>query len=389
MPALLLYGDTERTPAVRHEVPIAIGDPLLFAQLDGRSVVLTSRLERERVAAAMPSVEILDFFEHGFKELLEDGHSRRDAQLEVVARVVSELGIAQAIVPSAFPVGLADRLRAGGVELRVDDESIDARRRAKAGPELDGIRAAQRAAEAGMAAAAALLAKAEPGPDGRLLLDGRDVLAEDVRAALRSACEAEGAPAPPDVIVSSVRQGFGHEPGSGPLPAGLPIQVDLWPRHEATGCWADMTRTFVVGEPEDEHAELIAEQEGLVREALESARSAARPRVTGRHLWEATCDTFEAAGFRTQRTGPGEDPNEGFQFSLGHGVGLEVHEPPALGLGGHDPLVAGDVIAIEPGLWDRRIGGVRFEDLLLITEDGCETLTRYGYDLAPVPQSVL
>jgi Xaa-Pro aminopeptidase len=383
MPTLLLYGDTERNATLRHEVPLAIGDPLLFAQLDGRSVVLTSRLERERVAGAMPHVEILDFFEHGFKELLEDGRSRRDAQLEVVARVVSELGIDRAIVPSGFPVGLADRLRTGGVELHVDDETIDARRRAKAGRELEGIRAAQRAAEAGMAAAAKLLSRAEPGPDGRLLLDGRDLLAEDVRAALRSACDAGGAPAPPDVIVASVWQGFGHEPGSGPLPAGLPIQVDLWPRHEATGCWADMTRTFVVGDPEPDHASLIEQQEQLVADALEAARAAARPGVTGRQLFDATCDRFEAAGFRTQRTGPGEDPNEGFQFSLGHGVGLEVHEPPALGLAGHDPLVVGDVIAIEPGLWDRRVGGVRFEDLLLITEDGCETLTLFPYELAP------
>jgi Xaa-Pro aminopeptidase len=383
MPALLLYGDTERSATLRHEVPVAIGDPLLFAALDGRSVVLTSRLERERVAAAMPHVEILDFFDYGIKELLEDGHSRRDAQLEVVSRVVSELGVAQATVPSGFPVGLADRLRSAGVELHVDDETIDARRRAKVGPELDGIRAAQRAAEAGMAAAAGILARAEAGTDGRLQLDGRDLLAEDVRAALRSACAEEGAPAPPDVIVASVWQGFGHEPGRGPLPAGLPIQVDLWPRHEATGCWADMTRTFLVGEPAPDHADLISDQEGLVREALEAARSAARPGVTGRELWDATCDTFEAAGFRTQRTGPGEDRAEGFQFSLGHGVGLEVHEPPALGLGGHEPLVPGDVIAIEPGLWDRRIGGVRFEDLLLITEDGCETLTEYRYELTP------
>jgi Xaa-Pro aminopeptidase len=144
-----------------------------------------------------------------------------------------------------------------------------------------------------------------------------------------------------------------------------------------------MTRTFLVGEPAPDHADLISDQEGLVREALEAARSAARPGVTGRELWDATCDTFEAAGFRTQRTGPGEDRAEGFQFSLGHGVGLEVHEPPALGLGGHEPLVPGDVIAIEPGLWDRRIGGVRFEDLLLITEDGCETLTEYRYELTP------
>jgi Xaa-Pro aminopeptidase len=90
---------------------------------------------------------------------------------------------------------------------------------------------------------------------------------------------------------------------------------------------------------------------------------------------------FEAAGQRTQRTGPGEDPDEGFQFSLGHGVSLDVHEDPGLGMTGHSELVAGDVIAIEPGLVHRDLGEVRFEDLLLVTEDGSETLTRYPYEL--------
>jgi Xaa-Pro aminopeptidase len=140
-----------------------------------------------------------------------------------------------------------------------------------------------------------------------------------------------------------------------------------------------MTRTFVVGEL----AEGVAEQEVLVREALEAARSAARPGVTGRELHALVCDIFEAAGHRTQRTGPGEDPTEGFQFSLGHGVGLEVHEEPGLGQIGREPLVEGDVLAVEPGLWEAAIGGVRYEDLLLVTGDGVETLTDYPYELTP------
>ena len=381
--AFLLFGDTERSPALRHEVPLAIIDPLMWAELPGRTVVLTSQLERTRIAAELPAAEILDYFAFGLKELRESGLPSPEATREVVARAVRQIGLAEAMIPGDFPVALADHLRAEGVKLVIDDAAFAARRRSKQGRELQGIRAAQSAAEAGMAAAEALLARAEPGPDGRLQLDGEELHAEHVRAAMRSACAAHGGWCPPDVLVANAWAGFGHEPGSGPLPSGLPIEVDLWPRDEASGCWADMTRTFIVGKPAPEHAAMIAEQELLVSAALRDALGAIRPGVTGRELYDATCDRFEAAGYRTQRTGPGEDPSEGFQFSLGHGVGLEVHEEPRLGLGGRDPLVPGDVLALEPGLWDRRIGGVRFEDLVRVTEDGCELLTRYPYELTP------
>ena len=263
-PALLLYGDTERSAALRHEVPIAIIDSLLWVEIDGRTVVLTTDLERTRIAAALPAAEILDLFDFGYNELRASGLTNRQAACEVAARVVRHLGLGEAIIPGDFPVALADLLRGEGVTLTVDDEALAARRRCKHGRELEGVRSAQRAAEAGMAAAAELLVRAEPGPDGRLQLDGDELHAEQVRAALRSACAADGAPCPPDVMVASVWDGFGHVPGSGPMPAGLPIQVDIFPRDERTACWADMARTFVVGEPTAEHAELIAEQEQLV-----------------------------------------------------------------------------------------------------------------------------
>lgn len=383
MPTPLLFGDTQRSAALRHEIPIAIIDPLMWVEMDDRVVILTSMLEHDRIAARLPDAEILDYFAFGMKELREQGLSHAAAECEVAARAAHHLQLSEVVVPGDFPVALADRLREDGVRLTVDDDAFQSRRRAKSPWELDGIRVAQRAAENGLAVAAGLLAAAEPGADGNLHLDGSELTAERVRDELRAACAAAGAPAPPVVMVATVRDGLGHEPGSGPLPAGLPIQIDVFPCHEATSCWADMTRTFVVGDPEPENAELIADQEQLVRGALEEARAAIRPGVTGRELYDLVCDRFEAAGHRTQRTGRGEDPSEGFQFSLGHGVGLEVHEEPSLGLAGRQPLVAGDVLAIEPGLWDRRIGGVRYEDLVLVTEDGGETLTRFPYELTP------
>ena len=378
MTDFLFYGDTRRSAAMRHELPIEIIDGFLLAVVEGRMHVLVSNLERERVAAAAPDAVLHDMEHLGLRELMARGLSFHEIDLELASRAAAEIGLRSVIADPELPVAVADRLRADGVEIQPDQRAIAARRRQKSSAELAGIRRAQVAAEAGMQAAAALLAGSRPEGDG--LLAGQDVVtAERVRAALREACSEHGAPAPPDVIVSSVRSGYGHDPGSGPLPADLPIVVDLWPQDQESGCWADMTRTFVVGEV----PAAVHELEALVRDALERARAAVRPGITGRELHDIACDVFEAAGHRTQRTGPGADADAGFQFSLGHGVGLDVHEGPALGMTGREELVAGDVVAMEPGLWQPGLGEVRLEDLLLVTGDGSETLTRYPYDLTP------
>jgi Xaa-Pro aminopeptidase len=378
MATILLYGDTVRYPALRHEVPLEVMDPFLFVERDGRAFVLTSMLDATRIARSLPEAEVLTSGELGFFELVEQDMSADEAELETVVRALRRWAVEQAVVPRDLPVALADRLRAEAIAIDVDGPAVDARRRVKTAAELAGIRRAQRAAEAGMAAGERMIRAADRS-NGRLHDDGEPLTAQQVREAVRAACAAAGAPAPADILVTSVLSGGGHDPGSGPLPSDLPIHIDVWPRDEESGCWADMSRTFVAGEVSRE----VAELRDVVRGALEAARSAARPGVTGRALYDVAADVIERAGHPTQRTtAPGEALDHGFYFSLGHGVGLEVHEQPALGLSGREPLVAGDVVAIEPGIEGLEgIGGVGFEDLLLITEDGSETLTDYPYDL--------
>jgi Xaa-Pro aminopeptidase len=382
MATILLYGDTVRSAALRHEVPLEIVDPFLYVARGEDAFVLTSALEAARIQAALPgaAVQLRDAF--GWFELIEEGMPRDEADLEVAVRALREWGIEEAVVPGDLPVAVADRLRAEGLRIEVDSGTVEGRRRVKSPAELAGILRAQRAAEAGMAAAEQLIRSAGRAGDD-LEHAGEPLTAETVREAVRAACAAAGAPAPPDIMVVSLRSGGGHDPGSGPLPAGLPITIDLWPRDDASGCWADMTRTFVNGEVTAE----VAALRDVARSALEAARAAARPGISGRALYDIAAEVVERAGFPTQRTRrPGETLSHGFYFGLGHGVGLEIHEPPGLGLSGVETLVAGDVVAIEPGIEGiDGIGGVRFEDLLLITEDGCETLTEYAYELSVQP----
>jgi Xaa-Pro aminopeptidase len=378
MPDVLIHGDTTRSPELRHEVPVAIPDPFLYAERDGRRVLVLTAFELPRVEELGSGLELHAPEEFGIDELLAGGVSRDDAELEVYVRAVERLGIRSALVPAAFPLALADTLRARGVELQADREHFERRRRVKNDAELAGIRRAQRAAEAGMRVAAEMLRAAAPGGTG-LLLDGEPLTCERIRAEVERAFGAHGAAADEFIVSHGPQTAVGHELGSGPIAPGEPVVLDLFPRDRETGCFADMTRTFVVGEAPEE----LRGYHALCREALDRALAAVRPGVTGAELHRLVCDFFHEHGHPTQLSKqPGEVLLDGFFHSLGHGVGLEVHEAPALGRAGPE-LVAGDVVAVEPGLYRSGWGGCRLEDLVLVTEDGAENLTEFPYDLEP------
>ena len=380
-PDVLIYGDTHRSAALRHELPLGILDPFSYFEVDGRRVVVVSELERNRIAEVAPAAEIIDPYELGLDELIGQGMRWHDIDAELCARAAARLEARRLVVPAALPLAVADRLRADGVEVEADELEFIRRRRSKTPAEIEGVRRAQAAADAGMGAAADLL-RAATASDGALVVDGETLTSEAVRARIRDVCAELGAPAPEDVIVAAGAAGAsGHDQGSGPLAAGVPIIVDIWPRDERSGCHADMTRTFVRG---GGPAADVAEWHALCRAALERVLGLVRPGVSGRELFTAACEVFEEAGEPTQRTKPeGEPLKDGFFHSLGHGVGLEVHEEPALGRTGADPLVAGDVVAVEPGCYRNGYGGVRLEDLVLVTEDGCDRLTDFPYELDP------
>jgi Xaa-Pro aminopeptidase len=378
---VLIHADTVRSATLRHEVPVAIMDPFTYIEVDGRRVVVISVLEADRVAAVAPDIEIVDPYALGMDELIAQGLRSDESEVELSLRACERLELTRVTVPADTSVAVADRLRGAGVEVVVDELEFIRRRRVKNELEIAGVRRAQAAATAAMGIAAELLRDSYD-RDGFLYHRGNALTAETVREAMRERTAALGAPMPGDVVVGSGAAGAsGHEPGTGPLAAGVPIVIDIWPQDESSTCSADMTRTFVAGSPP---AEDVIDMHRLALDALERVKEAARPGVTGEELHGIACDVFEAAGHPTQRTKPeGETLRDGFFHSLGHGVGLAVHEEPSLGRAGRDPLVPGDVIAVEPGTYRHGYGGVRLEDLLLITADGCEVLADFPYDLTP------
>jgi Xaa-Pro aminopeptidase len=260
----------------------------------------------------------------------------------------------------------------------VDREEFTGRRRVKTEAQVEGIRRAQRAAEAAMDAARTLLRSADASGDV-LMLDGEPLTSERIKRAILDAFTARGMVADEFIVAHGPQSAVGHDMGSGPIAEGEPVVIDLWPRDIETACYADMTRTYVVGEP----AEEIVRYHTLCKEALDRSLAAIRAGVPGADVFTLVCELFHEAGQPTQLSKrPGEVLEDGFYHGLGHGVGLEVHEAPSIGRA-PGAMVAGDVVTLEPGLYRHGYGGVRLEDLVLVTEDGAENLTEYPYDLEP------
>lgn len=374
---VLIYADTERSPELRHEIPVAIGDAFLYAETNGTRHVLTNPLEKKKLEELGLTTHYGT--EYGSDDLIAEGKGWEEIRDEIILRAVRDFGISNAVVPFWFPTRLADHLRSNGIELTPDSEFFDARRRRKNEHELAGMRRAQHAAEAGMRAAQAMLAAADV--DGRtLMLDGDVLTSERLKAAIGQAFIEHGSGADIIIAAGGAQGAIGHDTGSGPLEVSSPIVIDLGPRDLESGCFADMTRTFVVGEPPEE----IVEWHRLTKEALDRSLEKIRAGVSGREPFDAACDVYEAAGQKTQRTKEkGVALDEGFFHALGHGVGLEIHEAPIMGLVSDKELLAGDVVTVEPGAYRQGFGGVRLEDLVLVTEEGYENLTEFPYDLAP------
>jgi Xaa-Pro aminopeptidase len=348
-------------------VPAGIGDPFLYLENDGRRAATVSVLDAEKVSKH--GIEIMEPDTLGIDELLESGLDRVTIEAELSLRAVRRLGISEAVVPPTFPLFVADHLRADGIEVTIDAEEFVRRRRIKSPYELDGIRRAQKAADAAMAVAATLIRELRPG-----------LTSEEVREAMQAVAEEHSCELSDEVIVShGAQSAIGHDSGSGEIGAGEPVVVDIWPRDKVSRCYADMTRTFVAGggEPPAE----LAEYWKLTRESLNLVYAELKAGVDGKALFERSCEPYIAAGQPTQLTKtPGQVLEDGYFHSLGHGIGLEVHERPFMGRLS-DELIEGDVVTVEPGCYRRGFGGCRLEDLVVVTSTGYELLTDFPYEM--------
>ncbi|MEF8841722.1 MAG: Xaa-Pro peptidase family protein [Haloarculaceae archaeon] len=341
---------------------------------DGGVHLLVSGLEygRARKEARAETVERTADFEASAK-IRE--HGKTEGTHRLYAEFLESNGVDSVATPSAFPLGAADGLRERGVEVTPDHENTIGRIRAiKTETEIDWMRESQRANEKAMATAERLLRDAEPDVDGVLHHDGEVLTSERVTEEIEVSLIRNGCALAETIVACGAQAADPHDRGSGPLYEDEPIIVDIFPHSKGTGYFADMTRTFCVGEPSD----TVREWYDLTEAAMEAAFEVLEAGVSGSEVHDAVCDVYEEAGWPTLRAD--ESAETGFIHSTGHGVGLDIHEYPRISTADNE-LEAGQVVTIEPGLYDPEHGGIRIEDIVVVREGGYENLTSYGREL--------
>ncbi|ELZ91255.1 peptidase M24 [Haloferax mucosum ATCC BAA-1512] len=294
---------------------------------------------------------------------------------ETIAEFLADHDVTSVATPADFPLAIGDALREDGLSVEAETEDVLTKIRAvKTDEEIEHIRDAQESNEAAMRAAEDLIRAAAVADDGTLSYEGETLTSERVREEIEITLLRNGCALDETIVACGADAADPHDRGSGPLRADEAIIVDIFPRDKETKYNGDMTRTFVKGTPTPE----IREWYDLTEAAFDAALDAIEAGATGADVHAAVCDVYEDAGENTLRADPTAET--GFIHSTGHGVGLDVHELPSVSQADEE-LEAGHVITIEPGLYDPDIGGVRIEDLVVVTEDGYENLTDYPVEL--------
>jgi Xaa-Pro aminopeptidase len=381
-PTLLVIAAPEHDATAYHLSGFLAPDPVIYVRLGGehgRGYLAVSSMEYGRAKRDARADEVLSFDELDVMNLARELKSGGRALAAATARLLERLGATNSpvAVPPSLGVVYADELRARGLTVTPDAGLFASLRRQKTEEEISSIERTQRAIEEACARAVGILRESEVTEESTLAYGGETLTSERLRSEidvelLRRGCAAEGT-----ITAGGAQAADPHERGHGPLKAGESIILDIFPADKASRYYADMTRTFVKGEPSEE----LQRMYDAVLESQEAALAMVGPSVSGRDIHQKVSDILHEAGYETllHDQKPGEPLQRGFIHGTGHGVGLEIHEAPRVSTADEE-LVPGDVVTIEPGLYYPEIGGVRIEDLVVVTEDGRRNLTRFPKD---------
>ena len=360
----LMYAASESSADLLYATKFRAPDTFA-ALVDGKNqFLLLSDLEvdRGRQEATHAQIDACSDFERAIRA----GKKKNPPYPRVLARWLVAMDARDVTVPQDFPFWLARKLKKEGIRLKPAKGPLFPERERKSAAEVRAIEAAIRIAEAGMARAMEVLRAARPTRDGRLVAARRLLTSERLRTEIELAVVRAGGEARGDTIVAGGEQACDpHCRGSGPLRADELIIIDIFPRDHRSGYYGDITRTVVRGHANDAQRRLWETCLAGQKMALERMK----PGVAGGPLHEDIKSFFTAEGYPTEIRG---GRWQGFFHGTGHALGLEIHESPRFAAATFRP---GQVMTVEPGIYLPGTGGVRHEDVVVVTKDGIRLLT--------------
>jgi len=359
--AYVIYASS-RDADMRYLTGFRTGDPLLYIKKPGEDgTLIVPQMEYDR-AVSEASCNVMTRAEAGFFDIFKEEKDYRRATARMVARHAG----GDILVPSSFPLGFARSLETC-CKVHLDTGTVEKQREIKDEKEIACIQHSQQINEKALALAHDMIRQATV-KDGLLYHDNEPLTSDLVRQEMHCFFLRNGMRGEETIVSCGEETSMPHCQGNGILRENEPILIDVFPQDEKTGYFADMTRTVVRGEPEPEIEGIY----NIVLEAKEMAKAMVAPGITGAAVHQAVVDLFDESGYKTD--------TQGFIHSLGHGVGLDIHEGPAVSPSG-GPLERGNVITIEPGLYYRGCGGVRLEDMGVVTQKGLLCFTTYRDEL--------
>jgi Xaa-Pro aminopeptidase len=364
---LLIVADSDHDANMLYATGMFVPDPFVFLRLRGKDIVMMSDLEIDRARHQAPHCRVLSLSD--YQKKVRARGIKQPGFANIIHAILREKQISSVLVPHNFPLGLATELQHLRISVRVKPDFFS-ERELKSPAEVKKISAALMMAEVGMAEAMQALKSAKVSRDRRLMYRGAPLTSEKLRSIIDCAILQAGGLAA-HTIVAGGKQGCDpHEAGHGQLFANELLIIDIFPRSQKTGYFGDITRTVVRGRASEAARKLY---DTVLRGQMLAFKKIRDGALTA-EIHKTVLGVFEQAGYKTGRR---HGRMQGFFHGTGHGLGLEIHEAPRIASSSRGILKAGHVVTVEPGLYYPEIGGVRIEDVALVTPRAARNLTQF------------
>lgn len=366
---LLMVSDSEHNADMLYAVGMFVPDPFIYARVNGRPHIVMSDMEVDRARLQAPHCRVVSLSR--IQRSIRAAGRDKVGTPHIIGHLLRSHGVRRVTVPDHFPFGLARELQRLKIKVKPSKGQFFPEREVKSAAEVKKISAALMMAEVGLAEGIQALKSCKVDRKRRLIYHGNPLTSEKLRGIIDTAIVQAGGLACHTIVAGGRQACDPHERGHGLLRANEPIVLDVFPRSQRTGYFGDITRTVVKGRA----SEAIRKIYHVIERGQEIAFEKMRNGVPGRLVHRCVQEFFEKEGYKTARS---NGRMQGFFHGTGHGVGLEIHESPRIGTASPDTLRAGHVVTVEPGLYYWELGGgIRLEDMALITCNGPRNLTKF------------